>query len=453
MEENTDVIWRPQKIQKKLLESPHDEILFGGAKGGGKTDVILFDAVKYINQPSYKALIVRRTFPRLREIINRSMVFRQLGAVYNRSEKVWRFPKGSQLFFGHCQNDGDELNYQGHQYHYIGFDQVEEFTESMFNVIAACGRKVDDIPVRIRCTANPGGIGQYWVKRRWIDGKEPGRTYFVAQEVHGKIIKRSMKFIPSNIYDNLILMRKNPEYVAFLLGLPDKFRRMYLEGDFNVDEQPDQLIQYQMLQKAKANCVTQPAISGQGQENDKIFLGVDVARFGDDSTVIAAVKGNTLIKLESYLKLDVNQIAQILLRKIREENIKPENIGIDTVGFGAGVYDIIKSNGFRAKGIISGAKAFLVSGENYSFRNLRCQMHWYFREQLRQGKFSIGVNDREFEEEALAVKYEISSDRLITIESKDDIKKRIGRSTNKLDAVIYAAFIPVMKHRTIPHIY
>lgn len=461
-------IWEPQKIQKKLLESCHDEILFGGAKGGGKTDVLLFDAVRFIKEPGYKAIILRRTFPRLREIINRSMVFRKMGGVYNRSEKVWRFPSGSQLFFGHCQNEGDELNYQGHQYHYIGFDQVEEFTEDMFNIISACGRKVDDIPVRIRCTANPGGIGQLWVKRRWLDGKEPNKTYFVTQEVQGKLIKRSMKFIPSNIYDNEILTRKNPEYIAYLLNLPEKFRRMYLEGDFNIEDAPDQLITYEMLKKVniaaklkeEKNGVEDPGFSGRqwseirrGGTVDEIFLGVDVARFGDDSTEIAFVKGNSLIKIETYTKKDINQTAQILLRKIREDKIKPENIGIDTVGLGAGVYDIIRSNGFRVNEIISGGGPIELWGENYRFRNLRCQMHWHFRELLREGNFSINIHDRELEEEMLSVRYEISSEKMITIEAKEEIKKRIGRSTNKHDAVVYAAFVPVIKQRGIPHLY
>jgi hypothetical protein len=80
-------------------------------------------------------------------------------------------------------------------------------------------------------------------------------------------------------------------------------------------------------------------------------------------------------------------------------------------------------------------------------------MHWYFREELREEKFFIDIQDREFEEEALAVKYEISSERMITIESKEEIKKRIGRSTNKHDAVVYAAFIKILKRRLVPHIY
>lgn len=441
-------LWVPQPVQLKVLRSRCDEILFGGAKGGGKSDVLLFGALRYIDRPEYKALIVRRTFPRLKEIIDRSKVFYKLGGRYNRTEKIWRFASGAQVIFGHCQNPGDELNYQGHQYHYIGFDQVEEFTEEMFNIIAACGRKVDDIPVYIRCTANPGGVGKIWVKRRWIEGKEKEKIYTSEAEIGDKKVIRSSVFIPSTIYDNKKLLEQNPEYLAFLLNLPEKFRKMYLEGDFNVENDPDQLINFEFLENCRI-------IEQQNNEKQKeeLFLGADVARFGDDTTELAVFNGNVLVCIESYAKKDINQVAQIILRKIREEGIKPENIGVDTVGLGAGVYDIIKSSGFRINEICSGMSPIEIRGENYRFRNLRSQMHWHFREQLREGKIKIGINDKEFEEEALSVKYEISSEKMITIESKEEIKKRIGRSTNKLDAVIYANFTRILKHRLAPHIY
>ncbi|MDP4196889.1 MAG: terminase family protein [Bacteroidota bacterium] len=442
--QNQKEIWTPQPSQMKALTSKCDELLFGGAKGGGKSDVLLFGALRYIDYPKYKALIVRRTFPRLKEIIDRSMIFYKLQGTYNRTEKVWRFKSGAQIIFGHCQNEGDELNYQGHQYHYIGFDQVEEFTENMFNIIAACGRKVDDIPIYIRCTANPGGVGKLWVKRRWIEGREPEKIYSKTTIVNGKTIKRFQTFIPSTIYDNKILMEKNPEYLSFLLNLPDKFRKMYLEGDFNIENEPDQLITYQFLENAKSKVIP---------SGEEIYLGVDVARFGDDSTEIAYIKGNALVKIETYVKKDINQVAQIILRKIREERIKPENIGVDTVGLGAGVYDLIKSNGYKINEISSGSRSVEIRGEKYKFKNLRCQMHWYFREQLREEKLAIKIKDRELEEEMLTVKYEISSEKMITIESKEEIKKRIGRSTNKHDAVVYASFIPFYKQKTVPHIY
>lgn len=438
-------LWIPQPKQRQVLESDCDEILFGGAKGGGKSDVLLFGALRFIHVPTYKALLVRRTFPRLKEIIDRSMIFTKLRGRYNKTEKTWIFPSGAKVIFGHCQHEGDELNYQGHQYHYIGFDQVEEFTETQFDIIAACGRHVDDIPIFIRCTANPGGVGRIWVKRRWIEGRQPGKVYSTTTLILGHPIVRRQIFIPSNIYDNQMLISKNPEYLVFLLSLPDKYRQMYLEGNFSIEDDPDQLIEYPMLLNAKS-----PAPILLFEET---FIGVDVARYGDDKTEFAYLQGTKLVKIEEYSKLDINQTAALLMKKIREEHIPPENIGVDTVGLGAGVFDLTRSSGFMINEINGGSRPFEFRGEKWKFRNLRAQMHWYFREMLRNNEFFIGIEDREFEEEALSVKYNISSEKMISIESKERIKERIGRSTNKLDAVVYAAFIRILRDKLRPHIY
>ncbi|MGE5401156.1 MAG: terminase large subunit domain-containing protein [Ignavibacteriales bacterium] len=446
------ILWQPQTTQIRMLQSSVDEILFGGSKGGGKSEVLLFGALRYIGFPQYKALIVRRTYPRLKELIDRSMCFTKIGGRYNKQEKTWYFRNGGKICFGHCQNPGDELNYQGHQYHYIGFDQVEEFTEEMFLVISACGRKVDDIPVRIRATANPGGEGRIWVRKRWIKGKLPNKIYYTEGSVNGEHISISSMFIPSSVYDNKILMEKNPQYVLFLQNLPEKFRRMYLEGDFDAADDPDQLITFSCLQNARCT-------QGQNTEDpvcpgtERLFMGVDVARFGDDKTELAYFRGNRLIKIEEYEKMDIMQVATLVARAIKNGGIRAEDVGVDTVGLGAGVFDICKSMGLRLTEISSGTKPLELKNDSYKYRNLRSQMFWNFREMLRKNEAAIAIEDDEFEEEALAVRYEISNERTISVESKDEIKKRLGRSTNKLDAAVYAAFVRIIQEKTRPHLY
>lgn len=444
---NPVILWQPQATQYSMLESSADEILFGGAKGGGKSDVLLFGALRYINRKGYKALIIRRTYPRLKELIGRSMCFRQLSGKYNKQEKTWTFPAGGTVRFGHCQNPGDELNYQGHQFHYIGFDQVEEFTEEMFLVISACGRKTDDIPVRIRATANPGGVGRIWVRKRWISNKLPNVKYFTEGTVDGKTVKLSSMFIPSGVFDNKILLEHNPEYVLFLQNLPEKLRRMYLDGDFEAGDDSDQLIPYKYIENAKLKAPIQKAFPGE------MYLGVDVARFGDDKTEFALIENNTLLEIEEYEKKDITEVSELLLSKIARSNLKPENVAIDTVGLGAGVYDILRSRGIRPTEIISGARPVEIKGDAFSYRNLRSQMLWHYRERLRKCEAKIAIEDDQFEEEAISVRYEISNERVIAVESKEEIKRRLGRSTNRLDAVVYADFAGQLRSRSIPHLY
>ncbi|MCU7496565.1 MAG: hypothetical protein HF311_13925 [Ignavibacteria bacterium] len=375
------------------------------------------------------------------------MCFKQLSGHYNKQEKTWKFPGGGSISFGHCQNPGDELNYQGHQYHYIGFDQVEEFTEEMFLVISACGRKADDIPVRIRATANPGGIGRIWVRKRWIQEKLPNVKYYTQGVVNGKPVKLSSMFIPSTVFDNKILLEHNPEYVLFLQNLPEKLKRMYLEGDFEAGDESDQLIEYRYIEKARTDPLQIPEVLHEAT------LGVDVARFGDDKTVFAFMENNVLQKIEEFEKKDIAEVAELLTDRIEAYKIKPENVGVDTVGLGAGVYDICRSRGLILTEIISGMKPLELKGDPFSYRNLRSQMLWRFRECLMKGEIKIGIDDDILKEEAIAVRYEISNERLIAIESKEEVKRRIGRSTNRLDAAVYAWFVREMKSYRKPHLY
>lgn len=441
------ILWKPQTTQIRMLESSADEILFGGAKGGGKSEALLFGALRYVDHEGYKALLVRRTYPRLKELIGRSMCFTRLKGEYNKQDKTWTFPGGGTLRFGHCQNPGDELNYQGHQYHYIGFDQVEEFTEEMFLVISACGRKTDDIPVRIRATANPGGPGRIWVRKRWIKDKLPNVKYYTEGTVNGLTVRLSSMFIPSSVYDNKILLEHNPQYVLFLDNLPEKLRRMYLEGDFDAGDESDQLIPYKLIESAKTQSQVQSPLPAE------IFLGVDVARFGDDKTVFALVQNDTLLKIEEYEKKDITEVSRLLMEKIRTYNIKPENTGIDTVGLGAGVLDICRSSAMKLTEIISGAKPLEIKGDPFRYRNLRSQMLWHYMERLRKGETKLAVEDEQFEEEAISVRYEISNEKVIAIESKEEIKKRLGRSTNRLDAAVYADFVRQLRGRSLPHLF
>ena len=231
------IIWRPHDgAQTEFLSRCEDIVLYGGAKGGGKSDAILGEATRQIAKPGYKALIIRRVFPQLQELIDRALkLYPALGGRWVSGEHRFIFPSGAYIEFGHCQAESDKERYQGREFAFIGFDQLEQFLESQFNFISAQSRTSDpDVKCYVRATANPGGVGHMWIKRRFIDNKKAGQTYTATYPLpDGRTVTRTSCYIKATVYDNPTLLKANPTYLANLLDLPDYERRAYLDGDWN----------------------------------------------------------------------------------------------------------------------------------------------------------------------------------------------------------------------------
>ena len=155
---------------------------------------------------------------------------------------AWTFPSGAKYAFGHCQNEVDKYNYQGKEFHYIGFDQVEEFTESQFLFLMAQNRTSDkNIKCYIRCTANPGGVGHAWVKKRYIDTLKPHEKKFFkrvedddVEVLEGDQAGISRSFIPASVYDNPSIIQNDPQYIRRLEQLPEAEKQALLHGNWEV---------------------------------------------------------------------------------------------------------------------------------------------------------------------------------------------------------------------------
>ena len=125
------VIWRPQPKQRAFMERPEYEALYGGAAGGGKSDALLCEALRQVHIAHYRGLILRKTYPELSELVDRS---RELYAAafpeakYVGTEHVWLFPSGAKIYFGSMQYESDRTKYQGKRYDFIAFDELTHFT-------------------------------------------------------------------------------------------------------------------------------------------------------------------------------------------------------------------------------------------------------------------------------------------------------------------------------------
>ena len=135
---NQRVLWQPQPKQKAFMERPEFECLYGGAAGGGKSDALVEEALRQVHIPHYKGLLLRRTYPQLSELIDKTLqVYDRAfpGAKYNDSKHVWKFPSGAKIIFGSMPHEKDRLNYQGQAYDFIGFDELTHFTHTQYTYL------------------------------------------------------------------------------------------------------------------------------------------------------------------------------------------------------------------------------------------------------------------------------------------------------------------------------
>lgn len=224
------------------MQRPEYEALYGGAAGGGKSDALLIEALRQVHISHYRAIIFRKTYPQLTELIDRSRdLYKRTypKATYNGTEHCWTFPSGAKIYFGSMQHTKDRINYQGKRYDFIGFDELTHFTWDEYSYMFSRNRPGGEgTRVYIRAATNPGGIGHGWVKERFISPAPP-MTPIVEKysEVtpEGKHIelKRDRIFVPSTIFDNAELLKNDPNYLASLSMLPEAEKQALLYGSWD----------------------------------------------------------------------------------------------------------------------------------------------------------------------------------------------------------------------------
>lgn len=218
--------YEPNIKQLEFFRAREKHIAYGGARGGGKSWAMRTKFVLLaLHYPKIQILLLRRTFPELREnhIIPLLQILSGI-ARYKAQDKVFEFPNGSRVVLGYCSNEIDALQYQGQSYDVIGIEEATQFTEQQYMwIISSLRPTIEGFSPRAYYTCNPGGVGHTWVKRLFID-----RDYRASER------PEDYRFIPAKVTDNYVLMRRDPDYIRILENLPEDMRRAHLDGDWDV---------------------------------------------------------------------------------------------------------------------------------------------------------------------------------------------------------------------------
>lgn len=449
-----DGIWTPLPGPQRLAyDSMADIVGYGGAAGGGKTDLICGLALTRHK----RTIVYRREGVQLNGITQRMEEIVGSTDGYNAQKNTWRIDN-KIIEFGGVKDPGDHKKYQGRPHDFKAFDEVTEMRESQVRFLMGWLRSNDkNIRQRILMAFNPptDSDGEWvidffgpWLdplhpnpadpgELRWyttIDGKDVECDGPGAVEVDGEMVEpMSRTFIPARVEDNPYYMATG--YKRILQGLPEPLRSQMLKGDFAAGktEDPWQVIPSTWVELA------QKRWEKSGKKGPMDQLGVDVARGGSDFTVLSPRYGNWFDGLKRYPGSDTPSgpiTASLVIAELRDQAV----INIDVIGWGSSAYDHLKLNGLDVYPVNNSEG----TGETdrtgcLRFANVRARDWWRLREALdpEYGDDIALPPGREIKADLCAPRWRMKATG-IQIESKDDLKVRLGRSPDDGDAIVMA---------------
>ena len=232
--------YRPTEKQALFHRSPADEVLYGGAAGGGKSKAVVMEAlIRCLTHPGTQAYLFRRTLRELDDtLVSEALrsVPKEIGA-YNGSTHDLRLANGSVMRFRYCAAEKDRLNYQGAEIQWLFIDELTHFEQATYEYLKTRlrARRELDVKPAVRCTGNPGGPGHAWVKKYFVDAGEPGQI--IERRVKSQVLMReqvrTVQYIPARATDNPYL---GEDYIFELEQKPAALRSALLLGKWDAFE-------------------------------------------------------------------------------------------------------------------------------------------------------------------------------------------------------------------------
>ena len=472
--------------QSMAYYSTADIVGYGGAAGGGKTDL----AAGLILDSNERCLFARREKAQTEGVIQRLTEILGTNDGYSSQKGAWRLPGSGLCEFAGLDNPGDERRWQGRPHGVKVFDEVTEQRESQVRFVMGWNRtNRPDFKPRVLMTFNPpttaegrwvikffgpwldkshplyptppgalrwaammpdgrGGSADVWVDSdgQPLEGREfvmvDGRMVFEFSRADHRpediIQPKSRTFVPARLTDNPYYMASG--YMSTLQALPEPLRSQMLYGDFQagVQDDPWQVIPTAWVEAAQARW------KPRAPKGEMLAQGVDVARGGKDNTVIANKhEGHWFDELKPGVNLHPGTdtpngpVVAGLTIACRRDNAP---IMIDVIGVGASPYDVLNSMDVQVMGVnMSNAVGYTDKSGMLRFLNTRAWLWWKMREDLDPAN-DTGIAlppDPTLLAELCMPKWSVQG-KVIKVESREDIVARLGRSPDRATAVILA---------------
>ena len=413
---------KKQSVAWKLLtDKKTNEILFGGSAGGGKSMLgCIWIVSMCLQYPGTRWLIGRTVLTQLRLTTLRTMfdVFSMMGLLnekhynYNAQSNIITFYNKSEVILKDLELKPSDPHFDSLGSLEItgGFlDEVSQMTQMAYTIVKSRIRykllEYDLVP-KLLMTCNPSNT---WSKKD-----------FYLPYIQGTL-EDNKSFIPSLPLDNPHLP---PSYIETLRSLPELQRRRLLEGDWDFLDSSDNLFNFESI--------TGSVFKFQPNPIDKKYLTLDVARFGDDRSVAVIWVGKCITEIFTYTKLDATQLVSHVKELMAKYGIHPSNVIVDSDGVGGPVADMLRGTNF-----VNNARAL----HDQNFSNLKSQCYVKLSEMLDAGEISINIIDPimidDLTQELLSIKLkDVDKDTKVSVMSKDQIKKMIGKSPDLADAVM-----------------
>src|ERR1035437_2628868 len=417
-------ICKPQPgYQTKALACEADILISGGQAGPGKTVALLLESVRNTDNKNFGGVIFRRT----------SVQIRSEGGLWDTSFELypickaqpkettleWVFPSGAKIKFSHLEYEKNKLDWQGSQITFLGFDELTHFSDTQFFYLLSRNRSTCGVKPYVRATCNPDPDS--WVAKLiewWIDSetgypiheREGVIRYFIRygtdyiwgdsyKEVADKAFFlpalleksglkesdfiKSISFLPGSIYENKILLTKNPEYLGNLLSQDEQTRMQLLEGNWKVAISDNDIYNYYSFAGIFDNV--------KDVETNGSYITADIAMKGSNKFVVGFWRGFELVDIEVMDKSDGKQVIDLISEVAKYYNVENRYICYDSDGVGSYIDGFIRgavrfNAGIPAKEIVDEASG-VKQKENYF--NLKTQCYYRSGQRVDRGEMKV----------------------------------------------------------------